>query len=217
MSRAPIFVQVKHDLHRIPQVLSDTSQKAVKQAVARSLTETSRWVKSKGAAIIKTRVNLPINGSSRSGAGLRPPGIKSLINANPVRYSASAPLSTYAVKVALGARPISLIHFLTASKKRPILQKGRLPHQRLPKRLVAKINSQKQSVLTGAFVQRSRGALQVWRRRSTRKIEKQSYRSLWDLIGNDAIGERLRGEAQARYQAAITRNMAFYMSRVGKR
>lgn len=209
-----MYIKVKHNLHKIPLTLNELSGVAVKKAVAKSLNETRRWILSKGAAIIRTRVNLPINGTSEGGGGLTPPGIKSLMDINKVRYSKSAPLSSYVLKVNTGSKPVSMIHFITPSKKRPIDQKGRPVNKRTPKTLTAKIANGNTTTLKGAFVQRSKGAVQVFRRTASGAVKKQAYRSLWDLIGKDPVTKRLTNGAQERYAALIDRNMRFYMERM---
>ncbi len=215
MVQGPLmYIKLKHNLHKIPLTLNQLSGVAVKKAVAKSLNETRRWIYSKGAAIIRSRVNLPINGSSQGGGGLTPPGIKSLIDINPVRYSKSAPLSSYALKVNTGSKPVSMVHFLSPSKKKPISQAGRAVNKRLPKTLTAKIANGNTTTLKGAFVQRSQGAVQVFRRTESGAIKKQAYRSLWDLIAKDPVAERLTNGARDRYAALIDRNMRFYLDRI---
>jgi len=208
------YLKVTHNLFKIPMVLNEASGPAVRKAVARSLNETRAWIYSKGSAIIRTRVNLPINGGSKGGGGLTPPGIKSLIDINRVRYRASLPLADYSLKVNSAVRSISMIHFLSPSKKRPIEQKGRAVNKRLPKTLTAKIASGRQTVLTGAFVQRSNGALQVFRRDKSGQLRKQAYRSLWDLIAKDPITKRLLSGAQEKYKTSVEHNLSFYLGKI---
>lgn len=210
-----IHIKIKHDLHKIPVLLDELATVAMKRAVARSMNDTRTWFLSKGAAIIKQRVNLPIKGTSKGGGGLTPPGIKSLIEINRVKFRKSAPLSDLTMRIWTDSKPISLIHFLQSSQKKPIMQKGVPVNRRLPKRLSAKIIGGRTTRIGGdAFVQRMNGAIQVWRNSKQHGIVKQSYRSIWNMIDKTPTHTTLANGAQERFDRAMAAHVPFYLGKM---